>query len=115
MPAPPRIVLKRGYHPAHQRAGLHILGHDGARHQDRAVAYRDALDAADLPGNYAALADLRAAGKARLRGDHRVLADLAVVADLYEIVELDAAPQHGVGKAAAVNRAVRADLAVVFD
>src|SRR5437868_4235971 len=115
MPTPPRIVLLRRHHAAHQGAGAHALRHHSARRDGRAIAYRDVLDGADLPGDHAAAPDLRAARKARLRRDHRVFAKLRVVAHLNEIVELDAAPQHRVCKAAAIDRAVRADLAIVFD
>src|SRR5689334_16419152 len=115
MPAPPRIVVLRRHGAADDRARPHALGHARLSHNDRAVAYRDVLLRADLPGDHTAAPDFGAARKAGLRRHHGVFAKLAVVADLYEVVELDAAPQHGVFEAAAINRAVRADLAVVFD
>src|SRR5436305_199071 len=100
MPAPPRIVLLSGHCATHYCARSHALGHACLSQNDRAVAYRDVLLRADLAGNHATTPDFRAARKAGLRGYYCVFAKLAVVADLYEIVELDAAPQHRVFKAA---------------
>src|SRR6185369_15071781 len=115
MPAPPRIVVLSRHGAAHDGARTHALGDSRLAHDDGAFAYRDVRLRADLSGDHATTPDLRASGEAGLRRHDRVFAKLAVVADLYEIVELDAAPQHRVCKTAAIDRAVRADLAIVFD
>ena len=44
-----------------------------------------------------------------------MLAYIAVMSDLNQVVELNAAPQNGIGEPASINRAVGPDLAVVLD
>ena len=80
-----------------------------------AVADRNVVGDADLPGEEAVAAHARGSGNSGLRRGDGVLADLHVVSDLDQVVELHAAADDGRVGLRAVDAGVGADLHVVLD
>ena len=80
-----------------------------------AVADRDVVGDADLPGEEAVAAHARGPGNAGLGRRDGVLADLHVVADLDQVVELHAAADDRRVGFGAVDAGVGADFDVVLD
>src|SRR5437016_4239281 len=68
-----------------------------------------------LPGGDDVIAKLRRPGDADLRDQQAVLADADVVADLHEIIDLGPFPDYRLAEGGAIDRAIRADLHVIFD
>src|SRR5262249_55245319 len=70
---------------------------------------------ADLAADDRLLSHRRAAGNSGLRCNDSVLSDLDVVGDLNQVVELDAATDHGGFQRTAVDAGVGSDFDVIFN
>ena len=95
-------------------AGRHGLGDSGLRTDHRAIADFNMIDDAYLSSQGHVSPQTRATRNSGLRRDHRILAHRHIVGDLHQIVDFDAARNHGSSDRGAIYRSVRTDFNVVF-
>src|SRR5262245_38031463 len=70
---------------------------------------------AHCPGNDHVIPDLDTAGDARRRHDEATSSYSHIVSDLYQVVDLGAPSNDGIGKGTAINAGVRSDLDLILE
>src|SRR4029434_1864193 len=110
----PFVMRRRRDTAGKHGAGRHGLGDSGLRTDHRAIADFNMIDHAYLSSQGHVSPPTRATRNSGLRRDHRILAHRHIVGDLHQIVDFDAALNHGSSDRAAIYRSVRTDFNVVF-
>jgi hypothetical protein len=98
-----------------QSPGWHRLRHPRLRSDRGAIADLDMIDHAHLSSQRDILAEFGTSGDAGLSGDYRVFSDDNVMRNLHEVIDLCPSTDQGAAECSPVDRAIGADLDIVFD